>query len=201
MAGAPTLTITTLSGAATRSALPALARLRVTVFRDFPYLYEGDTAYEEKYLAKFLDLPDGTVVVARDGEDVVGASTALPLPKAGKSEQKPFRDNGIDVARVYYFGESVLMPKYRGKGIGVAFFREREARARQLGFRTAAFCAVQRPADHSRRPKDYVPLDDFWAKRGYVKRPDLHTTFSWKDLDEAEESPKPMIFWTKELMP
>eukprot|EP01031_Cornospumella_fuschlensis_P048144 gene48144-58971_t len=30
--------------------LPALARLRITVFRDFPYLYDGDPAYEAAYL-------------------------------------------------------------------------------------------------------------------------------------------------------
>lgn len=192
-------TIETLSGATTRHALPALARLRVTVFRDFPYLYEGDTAYEEKYLAKFLDIPDGTIVVARDGDEIVGASTALPLAKAGKAEQKPFRDHGLDLGKVYYFGESVLLPAYRGRGIGVAFFREREVRARQLGFPSVAFCGVQRPADHPRRPKDYVPLDDFWVKRGYMKRPELSTTFSWKDLDETGETPKPMTFWTKDL--
>lgn len=196
---APPLAIETLWGERTRDALPALARLRVVVFRDFPYLYEGDLAYEQKYLAKFLDLDEGTIVVARDGEEIVGASTALPLTKAGEDEQKPFRDAGLDLARVYYFGESVLMPAYRGRGVGVSFFDARETRARKLGYRAAAFCAVQRPEDHPRRPKDYVPLDAFWSKRGYTKRPELSTVFEWQDLDEKGESPKPMIFWTKEL--
>ena len=193
------LAIETLSGEGTRSVLPALARLRVAVFRDFPYLYDGDLAYEQKYLAKFLDIPDGTIVVARDGEEVVGASTALPLLKAGASEQQPFRDAGMDLARIYYFGESVLMSAYRGRGIGVAFFNARESRARALGYAIATFCAVQRPGDHPRRPQDYVPLDEFWTRRGYVRRPELSTTFSWQDLDETHESPKPMVFWTKEL--
>lgn len=196
---APGLAIETLSGEGTRSVFPALARLRVAVFRDFPYLYDGDLAYEQKYLAKFLDIPDGTIVVARDGEEIVGASTALPLLKAGASEQLPFSAAGLDLSRFYYFGESVLMPAYRGRGIGVAFFNEREARARFLGYATATFCAVQRPADHPRRPKDYVPLDEFWTRRGYVEHPELSTTFSWQDIDETQESPKPMVFWTKEL--
>jgi GNAT superfamily N-acetyltransferase len=139
--------------------------------------------------------------VARDGAEIVGASTALPLIKAGKAEQKPFIDAGIDLKSVYYFGESVLLSSYRGRGVGVAFFNAREARARALGFRTTAFCAVERPSDHPRRPKDYVPLDEFWTKRGYKKRPELHTSFSWRDLDEATESAKPMIFWTRDLTP
>jgi len=193
------LPIETLSGEGTLAALLALARLRVTVFRAFPYLYEGDLAYEQCYLSKFAGLHDGTIVVARDGEEIVGASTALPLAKAGASEQQPFLSAGMDLGRIYYFGESVLLPEYRGRGLGVAFFDAREARARALGYRTAAFCAVERPADHPRRPKNYTPLDAFWAKRGYRKRPEFSTTFSWQDLDEAEESPKPMVFWTKEL--
>lgn len=195
------LAIETLWGEGTRPAIPALAHLRVAVFRDFPYLYEGSAEYEERYLAKYIDLPEGTIVVARDGAEIVGASTALPLARAGKSEQKPFLDAGIDIKGVYYFGESVLLSAYRGRGVGVAFFNEREARARALGFRTAAFCAVERPVDHPRRPKDYAPLDEFWTKRGYRKRPELRTTFAWQDLDEATESSKPMIFWTRDMTP
>ena len=198
---AAALAIETLWGERTRPAIPALARLRVTVFRDFTYLYEGSAEYEEKYLARYVGLPEGTIVVARDGEEIVGASTALPLTKAGKAEQKPFHDAGIGLDSVYYFGESMLLSAYRGRGVGVAFFAERERRARALGFRTAAFCAVERPADHPRRPRDYAPLDEFWTRRGYTRRPELRTTFSWQDLDETAESSKPMVFWTRELTP
>jgi hypothetical protein len=38
----------------------------------------------------------------------------------------------------------------------------------------------------------------FWNKRGYFKHPELNTTYLWKDLDEAQETAKPMIFWLKE---
>ncbi|WP_371413269.1 hypothetical protein [Methylophaga sp. SB9B] len=53
--------------------------------------------------------------------------------------------------------------------------------------------------DHPRRPAGFRPLDNFWRKRGYEKHPELHTTFSWKELDEEHESPKPMTFWMKKL--
>ena len=193
------IAVETLWGEATRPVIEDLARLRVEVFRDFPYLYDGDFDYERRYLAKFLGLEDGTIVVARDGAQVIGASTALPLAKAGRDERRPFVEAGIDVNSVYYFGESVLRSAYRGRGLGVAFFERREARARQLGYKLAAFCAVERPADHPRRPNDYAPLDAFWAKRGYTRRPELRTSFSWQDLDERGESPKPMVFWTRNL--
>jgi GNAT superfamily N-acetyltransferase len=94
----------------------------------------------------------------------------------------------------------VLLPSYRGQGIGVRFFEEREAYARRLGrFDHCCFCAVERPADHPLRPADYVPLNGFWSKRGYMHQPQLGTEFSWRDIDENEESAKPMSFWMKEL--
>jgi GNAT superfamily N-acetyltransferase len=191
--------VETLAGAAVEPVIADLARLRIAVFRDFPYLYDGDLDYERKYLRKFARLPESTVVIARDGDAIVGASTALPMVNAGEEVMKPFRQCGLDPADFYYFGESVLSPAYRGQGIGVAFFTRREERARALGFRHATFCAVDRPADHPLRPGDYVPLDAFWTRRGYAKRPDLVATFDWKEVGETAESPKTLTFWVKTL--
>ena len=86
---------------------------------------------------------------------------------------------GIDPASVFYFGESVLLPEYRGQGIGHAFFDHREAAARAWGASRASFCAVIRPPDHPARPAGYVPLDAFWAKRGYAPVPGLIGEFTW----------------------
>jgi GNAT superfamily N-acetyltransferase len=92
------------------------------------------------------------------------------------------------------------MPSYRGQGVGVAFFEHREIYAREIGgFDFCCFCGVQRSDSHPLRPTDYVALDDFWRNRGYQKQPQLHTTFSWKEINEIEESPKPMTFWMKNL--
>jgi GNAT superfamily N-acetyltransferase len=189
----------TLSGPAIEAVVPDLARLRVTVFRDWPYLYEGALEYERKYLAKYVRLPRATVVIARDGESVVGASTALPLDDAEAELRAPFLAAGIDPATVYYYGESVLLAPYRGRGAGVRFFVERENRARVLGFAIAAFCGVVRPPDHPARPKDYVPLDAFWTKRGFAPRPDLTASFEWRDVGDAKPTGKPMGFWLKNL--
>ncbi|MFT3696631.1 MAG: GNAT family N-acetyltransferase [Kofleriaceae bacterium] len=188
-----------ISGAAIETYLPALAQLRITVFREFPYLYVGSEAYEREYLQHYADSPQSVVILARDGDRVVGASTAMPLRLHGDDVAPAMIAAGYDPDRVFYFGESVLDPAYRGRGLGNAFFVEREAAARAQGFTTAAFCAVVRSADHPRRPANYRPLDPLWTKHGFVRRPDLVTTFSWQDLDEPTESAKQMMFWTKEL--
>ncbi|MEQ8662526.1 MAG: GNAT family N-acetyltransferase [Gammaproteobacteria bacterium] len=177
-----------------------LARLRITVFRDFPYLYAGSLDYERNYLATYLACPDSVVVLALDGDDVVGASTGLPLDAETAEFQRPFRAAGIDPASVFYGGESVLLPAWRGRGIYRAFFAGRENHARALGrFERMVFCAVVRAPDHPRRPPAYVPLDPVWARFGYSRRDDLVTTFEWQDLDENAPSPKQMVFWEKAL--
>ena len=181
--------------------LDDLARLRITVFRDFPYLYDGDLAYEQTYLATYARSEGSVFVIAFDGDTVVGASTGMPMAAETEAVKAPFVAAGHDPADYFYFGESVLLPAYRGQGVGVAFFAEREAQALRLGHRRTTFCAVERPLDHPRRPQDYVPLDAFWTKRGYRHHPELSTRFTWRDLDETSESPKPLSFWIKDLAP
>jgi len=189
-----------LTGAALERAVPDLARLRIQVFRAFPYLYDGDPDYEARYLQTYVEAADSVLIAALDGGRIVGASTGLPLEAETPEVTAPFRHQGHELGSIFYFGESVLEPGYRGQGVGVAFFEEREAFARSLGrFTHAAFCAVERPADHPRRPADYVPLDAFWRRRGYAPVTGLRTEFSWKDLDDEAETLKPMQFWMKPL--
>jgi GNAT superfamily N-acetyltransferase len=199
------LRVAPLTGVGIAPALPALARLRIAVFRDWPYLYDGSLAYEEKYLAKLTAARGAIVVAAYHGEEIVGCATAAPMAEVEGELAQPFRARGMDISRVFYCGESVLLPAYRGRGLGHAFFDHREAQARRLGsgppdaFTHIAFCAVMRPQDHPLRPEDYVPLDSFWGKRGYAKADGLVCRFAWKDIDQPAETEKPMQFWMRAL--
>jgi GNAT superfamily N-acetyltransferase len=194
----PPLRLETLGGPALRAALPALSRLRITVFAEWPYLYDGDDAYESGYLARFAAGPGALLVVAFDGEAPVGMATCQPMVEAHAPVQAAFRRRGLDPACFCYFGESVLLPEYRGRGAGVGFFTMREAHARALGLRAAAFCAVVRNVNDPRRPADYVPLDGFWRRRGYIPRPDLSCTMDWKELGDDHETPHSLGFWLKD---
>lgn len=49
------------------------------------------------------------------------------------------------------------------------------------------FCAVERPAEHSLKPADYVPLDASGQRRGFTKRPDLRCGFAWRDLGQNQQ--------------
>ena len=193
------ITLSTVTGDALLRWLPAVARLRIAVFREWPYVYDGDEAYERKYLARYAGKPGAAVVLALDGEECVGASTCLPLSQEGPNVRAPFEAAGWPVARVCYFGESVLLPTYRGQGIGVKFFTAREAHAASLGLDICVFCAVVRPGEHPLKPAGYVPLDEFWRHRGYQRRPDLVCTMRWQDLGETAETAKQLVFWAKSL--
>lgn len=192
-----TITVRALTGEQIKAAMDDLAALRMTVFAEWPYLYDGDAAYEAEYLREFLAAPDGILVAACDGDRIVGAATASPMHAQKAEFRDPFEARGMDVARLYYFGESVLLPEYRGQGIGHAFFDHREAQARKCGADAATFAAVIRPEDHPDRPADYVPLDAFWRKRGYAPVEGLATRLDWKDHRDAEETSKPMQYWLR----
>jgi GNAT superfamily N-acetyltransferase len=189
-----------LTGKEAEDRLPDLARLRLTVFRDWPYLYEGDVAYERRYLETYAATEGSVIVAAFDGDHVIGAATALPMAGEPENVKAPFRALGYDIDRLFYFGESVLLSTYRGQGVGVAFFEQREAHARDLGgFDHAAFCGVVRSEADPRRPKDFVPLDEFWGHRGYRKLDGATCDFSWKEIGCQSETKKTMQFWIKRL--
>jgi GNAT superfamily N-acetyltransferase len=192
--------VSRVTGEALPALIPDLARLRVQVFRAWPYLYDGDENYERDYLQIYVSSPRAAVIVARAGIHIVGASTCLPLSDETASVQAPFRDAGYDPARFFYFGESVLEPGMRGRGLGVRFFQEREAHARAVSACDyAAFCAVQRPDRHPSRPADTTALDEFWTRRGFTRRPDLACKMIWKDVGVPGSTEKTLVFWLKSL--
>lgn len=192
--------VTSLTGRDIKTVLPDLARLRITVFRDWPYLYDGSLEYEEEYLGKFAAAEGAVCVIARDGDLVVGASTAAPMVEHADEFGEPFRNAGYDINKVFYCGESVLLTSHRGHGLGHKFFDYREAHARKLGgFEKSTFCRVVRPDDHPLKPDNYFALDTFWNKRGYTPVPGLTTTYPWKDVDQADETDHVMQFWMRDL--
>ena len=195
-----TLTVTALSGSAIAAVIPALAALRIAVFREFPYLYDGSLEYEAAYLQIYPACADSLIVTVQDGAEIVGASSALPLAAETHELRFPFEQGGWDVQRVFYLAESVLLPTYRGRGLGHQFFDLREAHARKLGGYThSAFCAVKRAADHPARASGPRSLEGFWRGRGYTPEGALNATLHWQEVGQDAQTPHEMGFWVKAL--
>ena len=194
------LTFKWKKGAEIDSAIPDLGELRITVFHDFPYLYEGNIDYEQEYLKIYSKSEKALLFAVYDGDEMVGATTCIPLTDEAPEVRKPFEEAGFDIDSIFYFGESILLRQYRGLGLGHRFFDEREKHARSLGsFEMCCFCAVERDDNHPLKPTDYRPNDTFWLKRGYKKEPSLQSFMEWPDIGEDHSTAKKMIFWTKKL--
>ncbi len=187
-------------GAEIASVFEDLAKLRITVFKAFPYLYEGTLAYEKEYLKVYSDAEKSFLFAVFDDSEMVGATTCIPLIDESDEVKKPFLEAGMDISKIFYFGESILLSPYRSLGLGNRFFEEREKHAKSfVQYSLASFCAVQRPENHPMKPEDYRPLDEFWKKRGYKKNAILQTEFNWLDIGDNVSSKKTMLFWTKNI--
>jgi GNAT superfamily N-acetyltransferase len=190
----------TLVGASAHRHLDGLARLRITVFREWPYLYDGDWAYEAEYLRAFSAASGAVIVAAWDADTLVGAATAAPLAAQAGYISAPFRAANLPLTEYCYFGESVLLSAYRGSGTGVDFFAAREAAARAMhDVKATTFCAVTRDAGDLRRPENHVPLDAFWRRRGYAPWPGMSCQIMWREIGAAGETAQQMQFWRKDL--
>ncbi|MFX0542880.1 GNAT family N-acetyltransferase [Roseovarius sp. S4756] len=193
-----------LTGAALEAALDDVARLRIEVFRAYPYLYDGDTAYERRYLQTYRDSPGAILVGAYHGTRLIGAATGTPMEDhaddfaAALAGQGP-AGSDPDLSRIFYCAESVLLPAYRGHGIGHAFFDAREDHARALGRETCVFCSVLRPDGHPKRPSGYRSLDAFWRGRGYAPLPGAIARFAWKEVGAAAETDHDLQLWMRHL--
>lgn len=180
------------------SVFDELASLRISVFRDFPYLYEGSIGYEKEYLSIYPKSERSFLFAAYDDGKMVGATTCIPLINETDEVRQPFEIAGLDTGRIFYFGESILLPEYRGMGIGHLFFDEREKHANSFEeYSMYCFCSVDRGDNHPQKPTDYRPNDAFWLKRGYKKETALQGFMNWPDIGETHSTPKKMIFWTK----
>ncbi|MBV7378938.1 GNAT family N-acetyltransferase [Maritimibacter dapengensis] len=194
-----TLTVTPLIGPEIQRVLSDVARLRIEVFREWPYLYDGDFAYEAEYLADFASSDGAIVVAALDGDTLVGAATGAPFLDHADAFADAFADTDVSLEDVFYCAESVLLPAYRGRGLGHAFFDHREAQARASNFGFCAFCAVIRSDDHPKRPVAPRSLEAFWKGRGYAPLPNAVARFAWKDIGESAATEKALQFWIRPL--
>lgn len=188
-----------LQGAELEAALDGVAALRITVFRDWPYLYDGTLDYEREYLATYRDHPGALLVGAYHEGRLIGASTSTPMEDHAPEFSGPLRAHGLAPETTLYGAESVLLRPYRGIGLGHRFVDFREAHARALNRTHVAFASVLRPEDHPARPENARTNDAFWRGRGYAPLPGVLAEFAWKDVGEAEETVKHLQFWARDL--
>lgn len=193
------LTTKLLTGIEVEASLDALATLRIEIFHEFPYLYDGKRESELRYLQGYAQAADACVLTVTDSGRVVGAATGMPLQHEQKELSDPFAATPYPVDSIYYVGELLFYTAYRNRGLGLSTLSALEDFVRSLGSYRYLTCATAvRPDDHPQRPANYVPIERFLNRTGFKSMPATTTSFTWLETDGVNRD-HPMQFWIKVL--
>ncbi len=185
-------------GSGIKPHLHSIAKLRAEVLQDFPHWEEPNLHRETEYLKKVASCKESITVLIFDGHTLVGCGSGYPFSLAEPSLIKPFKENHIPVDTYFFLGEVVLLKQYRGRGIGHHLFDAREAHALSLkGFKHLCFCVPFSSTEHV--PPDFVSLNDFYRRRGYIQHPDLKYSMMKKCVGEQAPTEQTGTFWIKDI--
>lgn len=194
-------------GARIAEVLSEVARLRIILFREYPYLYDGTEEYERQYLAGLAANERSLVLVARVDGAVVATATALPLEGDAdilRDASSAFRRAGEDPGAYYYYSEILVQPEQRRSGIAREFYARRREHALGLGYSKVCFAAVEHEAGGGiARPLEYFDPAPMWESMGFVRRPEIAIRYHWPTLTDrgTVELDHRMVFWLKPLEP
>jgi ribosomal protein S18 acetylase RimI-like enzyme len=198
MDGNKKITEKMLTGTAIADVLDEVATLRLEIFREYPYLYQGRREDERKYLGTYAEAPGACVILAYDGDAVIGAVAGMPLIHEDAQIQDAFAGTTFPLNELYYVGELLLRPAYRDCGLGQKLFDRFESHIRSLDRYCTLICAtVERPDDHPLRPHDYINISKFLAHTGFARLSGVTTNFMWREIDGVKRD-HPMQFWSKQ---
>ena len=191
--------VRSFSGSGIRPYVHSIAKLRCEILKDYPYFEDLNPHTEADILRKLSLSPEAIGVLIFENTTLVGVSFGYPLVLEEIELHTPFKEKGWDIDSCYFFGESTLLKPYRGRGIGHHFFDARELFVSQFpSFKRICFCAPTSIDSIEERPSDFVPMHDFWRKRGYIHHPEMQVTAHKK---RAGDYPNeiPLSFWIKNL--
>ena len=67
------------TGAEIGAFIEPLGRYLIEIFREFPYLYDGDMDYERHYLSRYLQSDESFLLLGQDASGIACACTGIPL--------------------------------------------------------------------------------------------------------------------------
>jgi len=180
--------------------IDAIAALRISIFKEYPYLYDGDMQSEMDYLKSYSKSKNSILIIVKDQGNIVGALTGIPLAEADEMFLTPFAKNQLPIHHIFYLGEILLSKEYRGKGIGYQMYRMFEDLVRQKKqYQKIAIAEVIRNQHDPRKPKNYISVHKLWERLGYIEHPEMVMQFSYKEVDSSGKIPHSFVFSFKDL--
>jgi hypothetical protein len=182
-----------------------IARLRISEFKKFPYLYSGDMDNEKKYLSAYARSDRSLFAIAFADNDIAGIMTGIPLLESADvlpADAIPlFEKNQLNPEDFYYWGELIIVPEFRRSGISATLFNEAN-HAIESNYKNICFMAIDREQNHPLRPKNYWDTAQLWKKLGFIQTA-MKITIKWPTnlADQQIATDNTLSFWIKELNP
>jgi GNAT superfamily N-acetyltransferase len=174
-----------LSGPEIDNHIDQLGEFRMVVFREYPYLYDGNIHYERTYLSRYSRSAESFLLILQDALGIMGACTGIPLKGEDCEFQNAFVGENND--EIFYIGEVMLRADSRGKKLGSSLLSTALGLIDSRKFQKVCLCTVDRGLNHPRRPLSYLPPDYLWKKHGFEKSDNLIAYFDWKVLEKRRK--------------
>lgn len=182
--------------------IDTVSMLRIKIFKEFPYLYEGELNYERSYLEGYCQDPYSMLAVALINGNVVGVSTGIPLLSSStiiSDAKKVFSQKNVDINDYYYYGEVMILPEFRGQGIIKKLYSAQDELIKTWGFNHVSILTVVRENNHPLKPRGYKSSDKMWRYLGFIRN-NLTIQYSWPTLqpdNSVKDTINTLEFWTK----
>lgn len=198
--GHSSITLEVLRGKELLSNISKLTKLRLAIYQEYPYLYEGNSAFEESYLSLFANSNESMLIIAKDNHQIIGAISGLPLDMAQKEIREVFIQSEIEIKDYYALCDVIVLKQYRSKGVGSIlceeFLKQLQKKKR---YKKLVLWQIVKAPDDPKRPKSYFSPDGFWQKLGFIKNPGLMCFLKWIEISETKESSHRFEFWLRDL--
>lgn len=180
---------------------PQIVKLMDAVYMEYPNLYDGAGDGYDYNLDVFRKARDTHFCLIFDGPKIVGFIGSMCMEDAVTSYMKHLTAKNIPLQSKYYIGETVILPEYRGKGLGKKLHEAAETHARHLDYSEFWLCTLDESRVTTPAPAKYSSGEKFWRNRGFTRHPELIFNTRYKAVGESAETAHGMIFYSKRLMP
>lgn len=198
------LSIEILIGKDSNDYIEKISQLRIEAFKEYPYLYQGELAYEKQYVRGYTTDSKAMIAIAKLDGTIAGISSGIPLISESEivsDAKKIFSAQKINISDYYYYGEIIILPEFRSQGNASKLYSAQDELIKSWGFKYACILTVVREEDHPLKPKDYKSPDKMWEHFGFFRNnlttkhhwPTIQSDMSVVDIDNILE------FWTKKL--
>jgi hypothetical protein len=181
-----------------------LAQLRISEFKEYPYLYSGNIEAERKLVAEYAQDEKGMIVVAKINGKTAGLLSGIPLVSNAQivsGIKAFFEKQKVNINEYYYCGEGIILPEFRHLGLIKMLLNKQDEQAKKWQFKYVCALTVFRDETYFPKPKAYTSTDSLWTHLGFIKT-NLRTNFIWPTIQKNNsiiEQENTVEFWTKTL--